>query len=178
MRAQSALVLAAASLAAAGPLLLAQTGGYRSPEETLPRDVGPQPVEFSHLLHAGEAGLECLFCHTGAAEGDYAELPTAADCMTCHVAVATDSPEVQKVARAAESGEEIPWVPVYRVPDIVFFSHREHLAAGETCVTCHGPVETREVLQQEVSVNMTACLDCHRDRGAPVHCTLCHVLGH
>lgn len=98
--------------------------------------------------------------------------------MTCHAAVAPDSPEVRKVAAAAESGEEIPWVPVYRVPDIVFFSHREHLAAGEACATCHGPVETRDVLQKEVSTNMTACLDCHRERGAPVHCALCHMLGH
>ena len=51
--------------------------------------------------------------------------------------MATDSLEVRKIAAAAESGEEIPWVPVYRVPDIVFFSHKEHLAAGETCATCH-----------------------------------------
>jgi hypothetical protein len=85
---------------------------------------------------------------------------------------------VKKVAAAGESGEEIPWVPVYRVPDIVFFSHAALLAAGETCATCHGPVETRDVLQKEVSTSMTACLDCHRERGAPVHCALCHVLGH
>jgi len=176
-RGPAAVVLAAA-LGAAGTALLAQTAGYRSPEETLPLPVAPQPVAFSHRLHAGEAGLECLFCHAGADQGDYAELPSAADCMTCHAAVATDSPEVEKVAAAAGSGEEIPWVPVYRVPDIVFFSHREHLAAGEACATCHGPVETREVLQKEVSTSMTACLECHRARGAPVHCALCHVLGH
>jgi hypothetical protein len=64
------------------------------------------------------------------------------------------------------------------VLDIVFFGHREHLAAGEECTTCHGSVETRDVLQKEVSTNMTACLECHRERGAPVHCALCHVLGH
>lgn len=159
-------------------VLLAQTGGYRSPEETLPLAVAPQPVAFSHRVHAGEAGLECLFCHSQAEEGDYAEIPTAAECMVCHQQVAASSPEVQKVAAAAASGEGIPWVPVYRVPDIVFFSHKEHLEAGEECATCHGPVETRDVLEKEVSTSMTACLDCHRERGAPVHCTLCHVLGH
>jgi hypothetical protein len=168
----------AAALLAGATLLLAQTGGYRSPEEDLPVAVAPQPVAFSHRVHAGEAGLACLFCHAAADQGDYAEIPTAADCMVCHQQVATDSPEVQKVAAAARRGEEIPWVPVYRVPDIVFFSHKEHLQAGEECATCHGPVETRDVLQKEVSTSMTACLDCHREREAPVHCTLCHVLGH
>ena len=177
MTVRSLIVHGAVALVGA-TALLAQTGGYRSPEEALPLSVDPQPVAFSHRQHAGEAGLECLFCHTGAETGDFAELPTAADCMTCHSAVAAGSPEVRKIAAAAESGEEIPWVPVYRVPDIVFFSHKEHLAAGEACTTCHGPVETRDVLQKEVSTSMTSCLDCHRERGAPVHCTLCHVLGH
>jgi hypothetical protein len=159
-------------------VLLAQTIAYRSPEETLPLSVAPQPVAFSHRVHVGEAGLECLFCHTGADQGDYAELPTAAECMVCHEEIAADSPEVKKVAAAAESGGEIPWVPIYRVPDIVFFGHKEHLAAGERCATCHGPVGTRDVLQKEVSTSMTACFECHRERGAPVHCALCHVLGH
>lgn len=173
-----AAVWVPAALLVAGTVLLAQTGGYRSPEETLPLSVAPQPVPFSHRLHAGEAGLECLFCHTGAEQGDYAELPSAGECMACHQGIARDSPGVKKVAAAAESGEEIPWVPVYRVPDIVFFSHKEHLAAGEECSTCHGPVETRDVLQKEISTNMTACLECHRQRGARVHCALCHILGH
>lgn len=170
--------LVAGAVLLAGAVVLGQTDGYRSPEEALPLSVAPQPVAFSHRVHAGDAGLECLFCHTGADQGDFAEIPTAADCMACHEQVAADSPEVQKVVAAAEKGEEIPWVPVYRVPDIVFFSHQEHLAAGEACATCHGPVETRDVLQKEVSTSMTACLDCHRERGAPVHCALCHVLGH
>jgi hypothetical protein len=165
-------------LMAGATALLAQTIGYHSPKETLPAAVAPQPVAFSHRLHAGEAGIDCLTCHTGADQGDYAELPTPSDCMVCHEQIAAESPEVQKIAAAAESGEELPWVPVYRVPDFVFFSHKEHLEAGETCAICHGPVETRDVLEKEVSTSMTACFDCHRERGAPVHCALCHILGH
>jgi hypothetical protein len=174
---RSGLILAGALLGA-GTALVAQTDAYRSPRETLPLSVEPQPVAFSHRMHAGEAELECVLCHTGVDQGDFAEIVQAGECMVCHEQIAADSPEVKKVKVAAESREPIPWVPVYRVPDIVFFSHKEHLAAGEECATCHGPVETRDVLQKEVSTNMTACLDCHRERGAPVGCTLCHVLGH
>ena len=172
------MITLASALFGAGAVLVAQTDAYRSPRETLPLSVEPQPVAFSHRMHAGEAELECVLCHTGVDQGDFAEIVPAGECMVCHEQIAADSPEVKKVRAAAESGEPIPWVPVYRVPGIVFFSHKEHLAAGEECATCHGPVEMRDVLQQEVSTNMTACLDCHRDRGAPVGCTLCHVLGH
>lgn len=172
------LVVLAAVLFVAGAVLLAQTESYRSPEETLPLAVDPQPVAFSHRIHAGEAEIDCILCHTGVDQGDFAEIVPAAACMICHSRIAADSPEVKKVRTAAEAGEPIPWVPVYRVPDIVFFPHKEHLAAGEECATCHGPVETRDVLQKEVSTHMTVCLECHRERGAPVGCTLCHVLGH
>lgn len=143
-----------------------------------PAPVTPQPVAFSHRLHAGEAALACLHCHPGATEGDAATLPPPSLCMACHAAVRTDSPEVRKIAAAAESGKPLRWVRVYRVPDYVFFGHRRHLAAGATCTECHGPVETRDVLEKEVSTSMNACLECHRRRGAPTHCALCHLLGH
>jgi hypothetical protein len=168
----------ARGLASSGVLLAGQTGGYHPKEETLPAPVAPQPVAFSHRLHAGEAELPCLLCHAGARDEDFATLPSATACMTCHVAVTPDSPEVAKVRAAAESGAAIPWVRIYQVPDFVFFSHREHVGAGEACATCHGDVATRDVLEKEVSTGMVACLECHRARGAPVHCAACHVLGH
>jgi hypothetical protein len=68
-------------------------------------------------------------------------------------------------------------VRVYQTPDFVFFSHKNHLKAGETCETCHGPVATREVLAKEVSTNMTACMNCHVQRGATTECFFCHELG-
>ena len=83
-----------------------------------------------------------------------------------------------KLAAAAEKGERIAWVPVYRVPDYVFFGHAAHVKAGHACAECHGPVETRDVLQKEVSTSMNACLDCHRRRGARQDCVACHQLGH
>ena len=73
--------------------------------------------------------------------------------------------------------ERVKWVRVYRVPDIVFFSHRNHLKAGEKCVTCHGPVASRHVLAKEVSTSMTSCMNCHRSRRVPNECYLCHDLG-
>jgi hypothetical protein len=147
-------------------------------QEKLPQSVGPQPVAFSHRVHAGKIGLPCNFCHTGVARGDDATIPSADFCLTCHRTIKTDSPEVAKLRIAAEKGKAIAWVPVYRVPDFVFFGHAPHIKAGLHCAECHGPVETRDLLQQEISTSMNFCRDCHRRRGAPMECVACHQLGH
>lgn len=72
--------------------------------------------------------------------------------------------------------EAIPWVRVYKIPDFVFFSHKEHLASGAVCATCHGPVELRDTLRQEVPTSMEFCMDCHQSRGASLACHFCHEL--
>jgi hypothetical protein len=170
VRAAAALVFAAAALA--------QEKTPSRPEPSLPQAVAPQPVAFSHRLHAEKAGLSCDFCHVGAAKGDAATVPRAETCLLCHRAVKTDSPEVAKIVAAAEKDVPIAWVPVYRVPDFVFFGHAPHVKAGLTCVECHGPVATRDVLQKEVSTSMTVCVDCHKAKGARQDCAACHTLGH
>jgi hypothetical protein len=157
---------------------LPETRGYVPREERLPGPVVPQPVAFSHRVHAERAGLDCLDCHEGATRGDAATLPGAEACMTCHGSIRAESAEVAKVRRAAATGEGLSWARVYTLPDIVFFGHREHVAAGTRCAECHGPVATRDALRKEVSTGMNACLDCHRQRQAPVHCAACHILGH
>lgn len=169
-----ALVLVAAALAGAAGQEVAPV---RS-EETLPKAVAPQPVAFSHRTHREKAGLGCDFCHPGATLGAAATLPPLASCLSCHPAIKAESPEVAKLVAAAAKGEPIAWVSVYRVPDYVFFGHAPHVAAGLRCGDCHGPVETREVLEKEISTSMNACLDCHRRRSAPLDCVACHQLGH
>jgi hypothetical protein len=159
-------------------LALRQEAVPARPEEVLPKAVGPQPVAFSHRRHVEQTGLACELCHAGAALGDAATLPPVTLCLTCHRSIKPDSAEVAKLAAAAEKGEEVPWVPVYRVPDYVFFGHAPHVKAGLDCSSCHGPVGTRDVLQKEVSTSMTACLGCHRQRNAPQTCVACHQLGH
>jgi hypothetical protein len=122
--------------------------------------------------------MSCQFCHTGVTEGDDAGLPAPELCMSCHSTVKKDSSEIAKLRAASEKGERIAWVPVYRVPDFVFFGHAPHVNAGIECVQCHGPVATRDVLQKEISTSMNTCRDCHRERKAPMSCASCHQLGY
>ena len=44
----------------------------------------PQPIAFSHRLHAGEMQVSCLYCHYGAEKSRNAGIPAASVCMNCH----------------------------------------------------------------------------------------------
>lgn len=44
----------------------------------------PQPIAFSHRLHAGDLQVQCLFCHSGAERSRHAGIPPASVCMNCH----------------------------------------------------------------------------------------------
>jgi hypothetical protein len=49
-----------------------------------------QPIAFSHKQHAGELGINCVYCHYNAGKGSHAGIPPANLCMNCHRDV-TDS---------------------------------------------------------------------------------------
>src|SRR6266853_1194420 len=80
----------------------------------------------------------------------------------CHRALKKDSAAIQRLAALHEQNKPVEWRRVYRLPEYVFFSHKEHVAKGAACETCHGPVGERDVLRKEKEISMAACMDCHR----------------
>jgi hypothetical protein len=142
---------------------------------------GPvQPINYSHKIHAGKLGMNCLYCHTGAARSPIANLPAVSTCMGCHKIVRTDRPEIQKLTGYYERGEQVPWVEVYRLPDHVKFNHKRHVKAGVQCTQCHGKVMEMDVVYPAVSLKMGWCLECHRARqndpkfATTMDCVTCH----
>lgn len=136
---------------------------YFSPQYTQVGYAPPQPVPFSHKLHAGDLGMDCVYCHTTVEDAAFAAVPPTATCMNCHAQVATDSPQLALVRRAYETGEPIPWVRVHMLPDYANFDHSVHVAAGVGCASCHGRIDQMEVVYQAESLSMGWCLDCHRN---------------
>jgi hypothetical protein len=47
-----------------------------------------------------------------------------------------------------------------------------------TCGTCHGAVESRDVLWKQKDISMTACVECHQVRKASIACDTCHDMEH
>lgn len=121
-----------------------------------------QPLPFSHKLHAGEHGIDCLYCHAGVEVSAHSPLPSLEVCMNCHRVVKTESPYIQKLQEAYAQGKPIAWEKVHLLPDFVKFSHYPHILAGKECRVCHGPVEEMERVYQYHSLSMGFCVNCHR----------------
>jgi len=124
-----------------------------------------QPIQFPHKLHLG-FGVQCLYCHPGAWKGRSAGLPTETKCWGCHQQIPIKNADQQKLADAVYKDEPIKWVPVFILPDFVYFNHRPHIAAGVNCETCHGELSRLTVAQPRKGLNMGWCLHCHRTRFA------------
>lgn len=146
-----------------------------------------QPIHYSHKIHAGDNGIDCKYCHSSARVSKTAGIPSLNVCMNCHkniseVAETTATPEhskafydgeIQKLYDAVGwdkttqkytgKTQPVKWVRIHNLPDFVYFNHSQHVSvAGVECQTCHGPVETFELMEQHAPLTMGWCVDCHR----------------
>ncbi len=133
-----------------------------------------QPIKFSHKVHAGQNGTDCLYCHSYAESGKSAGIPSTGICMNCHLIVRNGTRsgafEIAKVINAYESGESIEWIRIYNMPDHVYFNHSQHVGvAGISCQECHGPVEEMDRVTQISDLSMGWCIDCHRQKEVSFH---------
>lgn len=156
------LRIAAGSVVAVG-LVVGGIWYYFSPQYT---DVGYQPVQpvaYSHKLHAGELGINCLYCHATVDRAPVAVVPPTEVCMNCHRVVKRDAATLAVVRESETNGRPINWVRVHNLPGFAFFDHRPHIRAGVGCATCHGRIDEMDVVAQAQPLSMGWCLDCHRN---------------
>ena len=132
-----------------------------------------QPIAFSHELHAGQYGLDCLYCHNAARISPRAGIPPVKTCIGCHKNV-TDKPELLKVQDYWERKEPIPWLRVHKLPGFTRFTHKRHIRAGLECQSCHGQVDQMERVEQVSSLKMGWCVNCHEQQQADKDCLVCH----
>ena len=143
-------------------VMLMVTYGF-SPQAT---DVGyqpPQPIPFSHAVHAGQLGIDCRYCHNTVEHAAHAAIPPTQTCMNCHTQIKKDSELLQPLYDSHESGNPIPWVRVHDLPDYAYFNHAAHVSRGIGCVSCHGRIDRMEVVYQQQPLSMGWCLECHRN---------------
>ena len=140
-----------------------------------------QPIAFSHKLHAGENGVDCNYCHSGARHSKSAGVPSANVCMNCHTYInegrsEEGTQEISKIYAAIgfdpetrsyiEGYEQQPieWIRIHNLPDLAYFNHSQHVnVAGIECQECHGPIEEMEVVEQYSPLTMGWCINCHRE---------------
>lgn len=139
------------------------------------KDYSPiQPVKFSHAVHAGQNGTDCIYCHSSAPYSKSAGIPPVNVCMNCHLIVRNGTRsglfEISKIISSYENQKPIEWIKVHNLPDHVFFSHAQHVSAGGVgCAECHGDVKGMNVIRQVSDLSMGWCINCHRIRKLDVH---------
>jgi hypothetical protein len=147
-----------------------------------------QPIDFNHRIHKDKAAQKCTDCHSITADGTFAGIPSLTNCSGCHAEpMGTTANEKILVASYVKPGREIPWRSYARQPMNVRFSHAVHVNLGKlACEKCHGAHgDTMNIaLYQEdrisgysrnvESMTMSACEDCHRQRGVAAGCLGCH----
>jgi len=154
-----------------------------------------QPIHYSHKIHAGDNKIECKYCHSSARVSKNAGIPSLNVCMNCHKNISEfqgdkDSTyveyskefytaEIQKLYDAVGWDKEtmsytgkvkpVKWVRIHNLPDFAYFNHSQHVSvAGVECQTCHGPVESMEIMRQHSPLTMGWCINCHRETNVKV----------
>jgi hypothetical protein len=127
-----------------------------------------QPIKFSHQVHMTENQMDCMYCHHTVTTSKTANIPSTTLCMNCHIVVREGSRsgrfEIDKLVKAYEEGRSIEWIRIHNLPDHVFFSHAQHVGAGNLdCMQCHGNVEEMHVVRQVQDLSMGWCVECHRE---------------
>src|SRR5579883_1590473 len=133
----------------------------RSPLLTGVGSAPPQPVPFSHQLHAGDLGIDCRYCHTTVQTSAFAGMPDTKTCMNCHTIVKNTSPLLAPVRESFQTGKAIQWTRVNILPDYVYFDHSIHVNKGIGCSSCHGQVDKEPFMAKGASLQMGFCVNCH-----------------
>ncbi len=139
-----------------------------------------QPIWFSHKIHAGQNGINCVYCHNSAEKGKAAGIPSLNICMNCHMGVqegkVSGTKEIAKIYDAigwdadknryidGYDQKPIEWVRIHNLQDFVYFNHSQHVVVGkQECQTCHGPIEEMDEVYQYSELTMGWCITCHRE---------------
>lgn len=67
-----------------------------------------QPIAFSHHLHAGELGIQCLYCHHNAEFSRSAGVPSGETCLNCHRFVTAPLSVMRQEELAAQEEKREP----------------------------------------------------------------------
>ena len=134
-----------------------------SPKTTAVGYQPEQPVPYSHALHVGQLGLDCRYCHNTVERAAFAAIPPTQTCMNCHSMIRKTSEKLTPIFSSYATGMPVEWIKVHDLADYVYFNHSAHVRRGIGCVSCHGRIDTMEVVRQVEPLSMGWCLNCHRN---------------
>lgn len=133
-------------------------------------DAGPA---FSHKLHVGDQGLECVACHAHAEDGDEPGMPGQQGCMLCHAEIDQKMPAERKLATFFD-GKVFRAKNVLDLTGDVQFAHAKHAQREGDCNACHASIVEGDRVQASDAIRMEDCTKCHTAKKASLDCATCH----
>jgi hypothetical protein len=122
-----------------------------------------QPLQFSHMHHVTDDGIDCRYCHTSVETSSFAGIPPTKTCMNCHSVLFANAAFLEPVRASFRDNRPLHWIRVHDLPDFVYFNHSIHIKKGVGCETCHGRIDQMPLTYQQNSLLMEWCVDCHRN---------------
>ena len=122
-----------------------------------------QPLQFSHMHHVTDDGIDCRYCHTSVETSSFAGIPPTKTCMNCHSVLFANAAFLEPVRASFRDNKPLHWVRVHDLPDFVYFNHSIHIKKGVGCETCHGRIDQMPLTYQQNSLLMEWCINCHKN---------------
>lgn len=158
--------------------LLRSWQGAKAAGATIAGAAAEATLPFTHQPHIQKGGLSCIFCHSQVRRGPSADLPSLELCAGCHRWLSTQTPATEAVVAAYDTGTEVSWARVYKVPDFVYFTHQSHVVVAKVeCAVCHGDVAQMALARKVRNLNMKFCINCHSQKTGQerlMDCDICH----
>jgi hypothetical protein len=150
-------------LSLVGGLVLLAIVLSRSTYVTRAHEFIEQPLQFSHLHHVTDDGIDCRYCHTSVETSSFAGIPPTKTCMNCHSVLFANASFLEPVRASFRDNRPLHWIRVHDLPDFVYFNHSIHVKKGIGCESCHGRVDQMPLMYQENSLLMEWCINCHKN---------------
>jgi hypothetical protein len=150
-------------LSLVGGLVLLAIVLARSTYVTRAHEFVEQPLQFSHMHHVTDDGIDCRYCHTSVETSSFAGIPPTKTCMNCHSVLFANASFLEPVRESFRDNRPLHWVRVHDLPDFVYFNHSIHVKKGIGCESCHGRVDQMPLMYQENSLLMEWCINCHKN---------------
>ena len=74
-----------------------------------------QPIQFSHLHHVGDDGIDCRYCHTSVETSSFAGIPPTKTCMNCHSQLWNTAPILEPVRASFRDDKPLHWIRVHEI---------------------------------------------------------------
>jgi cytochrome c7-like protein len=150
-------------LSLVGGLILLAIVVARSSYVTRQQVFVEQPLQFSHMHHVTDDGIDCRYCHTSVETSSFAGIPPTKTCMNCHSVLFANASFLEPVRASFRDNKPLHWVRVHDLPDFVYFNHSIHIKKGVGCETCHGRIDQMPLTYQQNSLLMEWCINCHKN---------------